>query len=137
MSKVTVVIEGSLLKNYSVKAVGAITKREFRKLSDEAAEVAKNKLTKSGSASLWGTAIAGQGVRTGAFRDSIHGEVHKGMNASVRSVRDEPKISTWIERGTRRGVSLRKGQYQFRAAKTWVEKVIDARLTAALVKGLS
>ena len=131
---VTVVIEGKLLRSKPT-AVGAIVRRAFKDLAEDGADQARNKLVRSGSANLWGTVIGGRGSRSGSFRDSIHGELHDhGLYADIKA-RKDPPIQTWLERGTRRGVKLRTGNYFFKSGRDWVAKNAEARISKELLEG--
>lgn len=64
----------------------------------------------------------GNGYLTGEFYDSIEGEVRPRRVGVVRSL-DSREIRTWLERGTRRGVRLRKGSYMFTHARTKLNRL--------------
>ena len=77
-----------------------------------------------------GEAIARQkfdqaGVPSGPFIRSIKGEVRPLRVGVIRSLDDRP-IRTWLERGTRRGVKLRKGAGGFQSAKRQINTLQKA-----------
>jgi hypothetical protein len=107
------------------KLVYAVTKREMVKLAEEGEDKAKQYLT------------TGNGVMSGTFRNSIAGVPHKGLYVAITSKNELP-IQTWIERGTRRGRRLRKGNYMFRKTKEFLDSQNPSQRGAdKLVKALS
>ena len=61
--------------------------------------------------------VLGSGIPSGPFVRSIKGEVKKPANVGVIRSDDTRPIRTWLERGTRRGVKLRKQSGGFAAGK--------------------
>lgn len=64
----------------------------------------------------------GAGYDTGKLYDSHHAVRLKNFSAAAVSD-DRRPIKTWIERGTRRGKKLRRGQYVYTHARTKVRRL--------------
>ena len=118
----TVTVSGPIFESDVI----AIVQRQTRMWIEHRVELAKEFATEEMQ--------PGHGYLTGHFHDTIVGK--SGDTSGVVKSDSSVQIRTWLERGTRRGVKLRKGYLFFAHAGQKVNRLPTSDLGEAIAAAL-